>query len=76
MYLYLFREDSERTPHKTIVDFTMTFKQNETTETVTHKLFDSVLKTKRLDEMPVLPHSLKVKGAYHMLFILYQKIIV
>ena len=63
-YVYFFREAGDHIPHRTATDFTITFKQSESTESVTHRLFDSVLSKKKLDEMPVFPHTLRVKGKY------------
>ena len=62
MFVHFFREAGDHIPHRTVTDFTITFKQSESTESVTHRLFDSVLSKKKLDEMPVFPHTLRVKG--------------
>ena len=51
---------------KTIVEFTLTFDQNAISPDA--KLFSKVRATKRLDEMPVYPKSLKVSGKYFVLF--------
>ena len=61
---FFFREAGDHIPHRTVTDFTLTFKQSESTESVTHRLFESVLSKKKLDEMPVFPHTLRVKGNY------------
>lgn len=51
---------------KTIVEFTLTFDQNAISPDA--KLFSKVRATKRLDEMPVYPKSLKVSGKYSCCF--------
>ena len=51
---------------KTIVEFTLTFDQNAISPDA--KLLSKVRATKRLDEMPVYPKSLKVNGKYFTSF--------
>ena len=49
-------------PRKTLVDFTLTFEESKRAEDVARVLFTTVQRTERLDDMPVLPATLKIKG--------------
>ncbi|XP_065656501.1 uncharacterized protein LOC101240296 isoform X6 [Hydra vulgaris] len=55
------REISHRMPRKTLVDFTLTFEEHKKSQDVARVLFTLVRKTERLDAMPVLPATLKIK---------------
>lgn len=67
-----FREAGRRVPHKTIADFSLTFYQNESAKVVTNKIFSTV-KNGKLDEMPVYPQTLKIKGMYIMINLLQKE---